>query len=959
MKIYILTKTISNLIKKSFFEKTEITMHNVFAASVVGSSAHFFLYFIHKYLFGLEESIYMRIIAFCLCLSVAIYPKISSPQIKIFFSYYWHFMLAVALPLTISYLTILNHFNDMWLWWMIFMPMALAIFVPNWLWYIIDLSVGILMACLLYYATDGGPILVNNVGFEPVSFILVFSFTAIAGILFVNGNRGSWLAKQAIQHKQLTAIAGSIAHEMRNPISAIRLSSQTLPEIKDVKRIDLITTEDLQSIKDHKDVVNKTSKLANEIMDMTLLQLSGKKISKEDFVYLDARENVEDAANIYGYKSSEERKRIKIEIKDNFTIHAIETTFKYILFNLIKNALYYVKDKPDLTITISSFSELGSKILIQTKNKKTSKKKSKLYSKSYHSDHLKLNPDLKYNVISITDTGPGIPPEILDQLFGSFVTSGKKEGTGLGLTFCKRTMIDFGGDIDCESEPGEWTRFNLFFPVLNDEELQEAKKLFSKKDEGQSKDSNEAKAEAMLKEDQIFKKLDLSSLNLANKLKKVLIVDDQEINLKISQKIVTQLLPNALIDMAPDGKQALHAVKKNKKERTEKFNLAIAKIDNRKILAKKFKGYKYDLIITDIQMPKMDGFQFTKAVRKFDKNIPICAYTSRASYKIKQKAIEVGIDDYIMKPIPNRGMHKAIYKWLVNSHNYNFDLEQITKNLGNLKILIADDEMVNIMVMKRFLSKYEITIEAVGDGQSLIEKYKAQFDPKEVKKFEDNNNPHHIDPTLINHYDIIIADINMPIKRGDEAAKEIRNFELIHSVQNKAIIIGNSGDGQEENLKSMLKSGMDDYFIKGQDNNRLLQIIYFWQKFYKGRMDPKYINIDNKEYNNEDTQKEQPILNQKLSPEDLKELRDMFIESATNLFKKIKIAVKKRKIKDLAFQTHALKGVAGNIGAQKLFIYISMLNNYARKDQWPTEENWLENLEEIVNKTLKKFEEIK
>ena len=64
------------------------------------------------------------------------------------------------------------------------------------------------------------------------------------------------------------------------------------------------------------------------------------------------------------------------------------------------------------------------------------------------------------------DTGPGMAPEVLARLFQSFHTSGKVGGTGLGLSFCKRTMLAFGGDITCESELGRFTRFTLEFPPV-------------------------------------------------------------------------------------------------------------------------------------------------------------------------------------------------------------------------------------------------------------------------------------------------------------------------------------------------------------------------------------------------------------------------------------------------------------------------------------------------------------
>lgn len=64
------------------------------------------------------------------------------------------------------------------------------------------------------------------------------------------------------------------------------------------------------------------------------------------------------------------------------------------------------------------------------------------------------------------DTGPGIPKNIVPKMFDSFYTSGKQGDTGLGLSYCKRSMTELGGTIDCESKLGEFTTLILTFPAL-------------------------------------------------------------------------------------------------------------------------------------------------------------------------------------------------------------------------------------------------------------------------------------------------------------------------------------------------------------------------------------------------------------------------------------------------------------------------------------------------------------
>ena len=87
--------------------------------------------------------------------------------------------------------------------------------------------------------------------------------------------------------------------------------------------------------------------------------------------------------------------------------------------------------------------------------------KNYLYYKSKIETRTEAKPDGNY--LYFKDYGPGIEKDKLALIFDSFFTSGKKDGTGLGLPFCKRIMTAFDGDIICKSEIGEWTKFEMKF----------------------------------------------------------------------------------------------------------------------------------------------------------------------------------------------------------------------------------------------------------------------------------------------------------------------------------------------------------------------------------------------------------------------------------------------------------------------------------------------------------------
>jgi len=221
------------------------------------------------------------------------------------------------------------------------------------------------------------------------------------------------------KNRALKSLAGSIAHEMRNPLSQIHgslhLIEQQLPQLSHN-----------QYVKDAHQVIQN----GLQVIDITMDAINEKPINKENFKIISAQNLVAETLKGYAYSDIDQAKKISYK-GDDFKLHADPVMLKYVLYNLIGNALYYVKTLPDAEIVISLCSESHQ--------------------------------------IEVRDTGPGIEPEAIPKLFDGFYTSGKQGGTGLGLAYCKRTMKALGGDIRCESELGEYTAFVLTFPKASTE----------------------------------------------------------------------------------------------------------------------------------------------------------------------------------------------------------------------------------------------------------------------------------------------------------------------------------------------------------------------------------------------------------------------------------------------------------------------------------------------------------
>jgi two-component system CAI-1 autoinducer sensor kinase/phosphatase CqsS len=208
------------------------------------------------------------------------------------------------------------------------------------------------------------------------------------------------------QIKNLKSLAASIAHETKNPLSAIggfcRIIRRNLDEV--IEYLDLIAV----------------SSWGLSIIEMILQNIRDEEIDTSNFVGLSIANVVDLAIKEYAFESDFERGLVSVDLEDDFNFKGDETLMIFVLFNLIKNSLYY-----------------RAKINIW------------------------LNSDKK--CLYFRDNGVGIAQDKLEFIFDSFFTSDKEGGIGLGLPFCRRVMRAFGGDISCKSGVGEGVEFCLRF----------------------------------------------------------------------------------------------------------------------------------------------------------------------------------------------------------------------------------------------------------------------------------------------------------------------------------------------------------------------------------------------------------------------------------------------------------------------------------------------------------------
>ena len=216
-------------------------------------------------------------------------------------------------------------------------------------------------------------------------------------------------------------------------------------------------------------------------------------------------------------------------------------------------------------------------------------------------DQLETQAEQAVYRIQVSDTGIGMSEEfqkVQYQLFERERTSTvtRTEGTGLGLAIVKRLVDMLAGRIECESQVGKGTTYSSYFTL----------KLLP---------------DAAINDNSLDKQP--SEQTLAGK--EVLLVEDNELNMEIAQIVLTKA--GMVVDTAENGQVAVT----------------------------KASAKRYDVILMDIQMPVMNGYEATRAIRQFENKelaqVPIIAMTANAFQEDKQRALNEGMDGHVAKPL--------------------------------------------------------------------------------------------------------------------------------------------------------------------------------------------------------------------------------------------------------------------------------------------------------------------
>ncbi|HZY16122.1 MAG TPA: hybrid sensor histidine kinase/response regulator, partial [Ramlibacter sp.] len=311
-----------------------------------------------------------------------------------------------------------------------FIILCFLVLLTDWRNTVVMVLGGTALAVGIYVLTSANP----QVPMDLIAQLPAFAMVVIGGNLF-KSDTDKIDAERKLRATQ--ALAGSIAHEMRHPLAQLKHSLESMQGVlpppgasRETARLD---AQQVQTLYRQLARGEQAVQRGLQVISMTLDEVSARPIDASTFRYLSAAEVVQQAVEEYSYDTDEARDKVTVSVAQDFTFKGDETAYLFVLFNLIKNALYYLTPYPQTRVTIS----IGEQ------------------------------------QVRVRDNGPGIAPNVLAGLFEPFRSVGKSGGTGLGLAYCQRVMRAFGGEIRCASVAGAFTEFTMRFPPISAEEREQ------------------------------------------------------------------------------------------------------------------------------------------------------------------------------------------------------------------------------------------------------------------------------------------------------------------------------------------------------------------------------------------------------------------------------------------------------------------------------------------------------
>ncbi len=549
------------------------------------------------YLMPLEhESLGLRLLGMLACLGLWLSPHWPEPCKK-YLPWLWFATLCYALPFFSTYQLLASNYSLLRSMIEVATVFLIIGLFPNYMLASVNMALGLGLGTLAAYFTLPDFWALNHAIVKSVHLPALL-YSIVAGMILTRSHLKSLLAQEKVE--AMKALIGSIAHEMRSPMGQLtqRMDAigKRLPDHVVGSLTQSIDVIDLEAIYAEIAKCKEAAERGMQVVEMTMDEINAKPIDRSGHRYLSATSVVNKAVTEFCYTNPEHKNRISVVPNRDFVFRGDETRFIFTLCNLLKNATYYFDKHPKARVKIT----------------------------------------VNHRIVTVEDTGPGIKPEVISRLFEAFHSEGKQGGTGLGLSFCQRTMRAFGGAISCESVYGEFTRFVMRFPHVAENEIS-------------------AHVEGV-------KRQGVAMFNG----KRILVVDDSRHFRQMPKNALVAL--GALVDEAEDGNEALA----------------------------KLAAQPYDAMLLDLCMPELDGYATAEKVRRGAipglENLTIVVHSSESPHAARVRLDRIGVKEFLSKGCSPEELVEVLCRAHASSKSKAKAMEACAKHSGKTMLLVDDED---------------------------------------------------------------------------------------------------------------------------------------------------------------------------------------------------------------------------------------------------------------------------
>lgn len=377
-----------------------------------------------------------------------------------------------------------------------------------------------------------------------------------------------------------------MSHDIRTPMNAIM----------GMTTVAMMHIEDRERLADCLNKINTSSRhllaLINDVLDMSKIESGKVTLAEEE---LDLKQLIDSLLAIIQPQIQAKKQRLLVDTSgiEHKEVIGDPLRLQQVFVNILGNAVKFTPEGGTITINIS---EMPSRI-----------------------------PGRSCYEFVFEDTGIGMSREFIEKIFDPFSrakqsTNENVEGTGLGMPISRNIVRMMNGDIQVESEPGAGSKFTVVIYL----KLQDLKEIPGTTPKNQENNS------------------DISDfLELKYSGKRILLVEDNEINMEIAGELLTAI--GLEVEKAYDGQQAVDTLL----EKPEHY---------------------YDLVFMDIRMPNKTGYEAAKEIRASNredlKTIPIVAMSADAFSDDIRRAKSSGMNDHVAKPVELPKLLAALKKWI-------------------------------------------------------------------------------------------------------------------------------------------------------------------------------------------------------------------------------------------------------------------------------------------------------